>query len=144
VHLSAWPAPPACGADDLGPEQWAAFLAIRDAVMKALETRRSEGAIGSPLESQVTLLVSDASLRALCDRHRDTLAEAFVVSQVEVQASGPAAATGVPGLSGVQGERAQGTKCARCWKYLKTVGQDPAHPALCDRCARVVGGQHRY
>ncbi len=33
---------------------------------------------------------------------------------------------------------APGTKCARCWRVLPEVGTDPAHPALCLRCADAV------
>jgi len=29
-------------------------------------------------------------------------------------------------------------ECARCWRRRSTVGADPAHPDLCDRCAEVV------
>jgi len=34
--------------------------------------------------------------------------------------------------------RAPGEKCARCWRVLPEVGQQPGHAALCIRCAGVV------
>ena len=35
--------------------------------------------------------------------------------------------------------RAEGDKCARCWRVLPEVGHQPAHPGLCIRCADAVG-----
>ena len=35
-------------------------------------------------------------------------------------------------------EKASGEKCMRCWCYSDTVGTDPAHPDLCERCAKVL------
>jgi isoleucyl-tRNA synthetase len=43
------------------------------------------------------------------------------------------------GLS-VRVERAPGEKCERCWGYFTDLGTDAAHPALCERCAKVVTG----
>jgi isoleucyl-tRNA synthetase len=34
--------------------------------------------------------------------------------------------------------RADGGKCARCWRVLPEVGRAPDHPALCLRCADAV------
>ena len=39
---------------------------------------------------------------------------------------------------GVAFARAEGEKCDRCWKVLPDVGDDPAHPTLCLRCADAV------
>jgi isoleucyl-tRNA synthetase len=115
---------------------------MRDAVMKALETERARGVIGSPLEAHVTLTISDPALRSMCEERRETLAEAFVVSLIDVRAGNAGAgATGLPGLDAIHVERAPGSKCQRCWKFLTSVGSDSAHPSLCDRCARVVAQQ---
>ncbi len=141
VHLAAWPAPPAVRLDAPGKARWATFRAMREVVMKALEQERMKRVIGSGLEAQVTLLVSDPQVRQLCETHRDTLAEAFVVSRVEVKTNGTSHAAGdmlVPGLAGVKVERAPGEKCARCWKHLVSVGLESAHPQLCERCVRAV------
>jgi isoleucyl-tRNA synthetase len=34
--------------------------------------------------------------------------------------------------------KADGTKCARCWKILPEVGKSTAHPHLCLRCEGAV------
>ena len=146
VHLARWPSEPAGGLDEAGQRRWATFLAIRDVVMKALEEQRGRGVIGSGLEALVTLVVSDAALRSLCETSREALAEACVVSSVEVRSGEAASAAGgeVPGLLEVRVERAPGGKCQRCWKHLTSVGSHPAHPTLCARCARAVTPQSGY
>ena len=143
VHLALWPSGPDVAWDGQAQQRWATVLALRAVVMKALEAERAKGIIGSPLEARVTLHVSDARLQRLCEGHREMLAEAFVVSSVVVNANGAAHSAGdlsVPGLSGIQVERAPGAKCQRCWKHLTDVGSNTAHPTLCARCAQVVTG----
>jgi isoleucyl-tRNA synthetase len=29
-------------------------------------------------------------------------------------------------------------KCERCWRHRESVGQNSAHPTLCDRCAAAI------
>jgi isoleucyl-tRNA synthetase len=113
--------------DESLERRWEAFLSVRQDVMKALEQQRAANIIGSPLEARVTVATPDAALRRMLQEHHRTLAEAFIVSEFRA----------VDG-TGVTVERAPGGKCQRCWKYTNTIGTDPAHPALCDRCAAVV------
>ncbi|MEW5933786.1 MAG: zinc finger domain-containing protein, partial [Bacillota bacterium] len=83
----------------------------------------------------------------LLRRHLDELPALFIVSGVELREDepdparylgwavgerGPAAGVGVGVL------RAAGTRCERCWVYSGTVGADPEHPDLCERCADVL------
>jgi len=140
VHLAAWPQASDVGLDESGRQRWAAFRAIREVVMKALEEERIKRVIGSPLEAQVTLVIDDQRLKQLCETHRETLAEAFVVSRVNVQTNGTTGTSTrtVPGLVDVKVERAPGGKCQRCWKHLTSVGAQPEHPQLCERCVSVV------
>ena len=142
VHLAEWPAPLATSFDEEGKRRWENFLQLRDTVMRALEEQRGRGVIGSPLEAQVMLRVTQQVLQQY-EAHREALAEAFVVSSITIEADGATGAvhtSEVPGVAGVRVERAPGEKCSRCWKYLTSVGQQPAHPELCERCARVVMG----
>jgi len=110
-------------------------------------TPLSLSVLSASLEDRYISQVVDARgnirsmVQALCEAHRGTLAEAFVVSGVAVERDGTtptSVAAPVPGLVGVRVERAAGKKCARCWKHLTTVGAEPAHPQLCDRCVRVL------
>jgi isoleucyl-tRNA synthetase len=131
VHLARWPSALIDQEDQELARRWERFLDLRDRAMKALEEQRSQGRIGSPLEAQVRLSISDPTLRQLCETHRETLAEAFVVSEVHVEHQ-------PDGLIGVAVERAPGAKCQRCWRYQRSVGANPTHPQLCERCVNVV------
>ena len=149
VHLAEWPTPLIQRMDHDLVARWETFLAVRDVVMKALEERRMDRAIGSPLEAQVTFIATDSQLERLLTEHRQTLAEAFVVSEVCVVNTKTAhpgdgeATSAVPGLATVTVERAPGAKCQRCWKYTRTVGTHAEHPQLCARCAAVATGRER-
>ena len=146
VHLAQWDAGLQRRLDADGQRRWTAFLSMRELVMKALEAQRGRGVIGSPLEARVTLAVRDPALQRWCEAHRETLAEAFVVSGVDVRcdpSTRPAEKRGSLGVGEespvrVTVERAPGKKCQRCWKHLASVGSQAAHPELCERCARVV------
>jgi isoleucyl-tRNA synthetase len=125
--------------------RWGRVLAVREPVMKALEEQRAAKLIGSPLEARVSLAVGGELFRMLTAM-RDALAEAYVVSRVDVSQADEAAAApepslaAVPGLVRVSVDRAPGAKCARCWKYTTDVGTQPRHPQLCQRCVSVIGG----
>ncbi len=142
VHLAAWPEAPAHRLEEPLRQRWQALRGMREAVMKALEGERMRHVIGSPLEAQVTLAVSEPGLRAWCAGRAAALAEAFVVSAVAIEeGAGAADDPGVTGLAAVRIARAPGQKCARCWRYLPDVGSSTAHPQLCGRCVRVVSGR---
>ena len=135
VHVALWPARMVDRVDHELERRWETFLSIRDRVMKALEEQRTAKVIGSPLDARVTLAVADPELAGLLQQHRETLAEAFVVSDLCVMKTDGAAGRQEVGVAV---ERAPGAKCQRCWKHLPTVGRDTAHPQLCARCAAVV------
>ena len=148
MHLAEWPQISDVRLSDEEQRCWGAFGSMRDKVMKALEDQRSRGVIGSPLEAQVTLVASEKGLEQLLDAYRDTLAEAFIVSEVcvaKVEGAGAvksvAAESSIPGLASVKVERAPGAKCQRCWKYRPSVGSHLEHPQLCARCISVVKTQ---
>ena len=43
----------------------------------------------------------------------------------------------IPGLV-IGVDRAPGEKCERCWMRSERVGENAAHPSLCERCVPVV------
>ena len=141
VHLSDWP--PLSGAVDEELEQrWARWLALRDVVMKALETERMQQVIGSPLEAKVTIVTHTPEMAREIETHRDALAEAFVVSEIAAvngqAAPGQAVEHAELGIAQIHVERAPGAKCQRCWKHLRSVGADATHPQLCARCVAAL------
>jgi isoleucyl-tRNA synthetase len=129
VHLTLMPDPQALTAglsaasrDRL--KNWDCLLAIRDVVLKALETARQEKVIGAPLEANVVLRAPAESL-ALLQTYQAQLPGIFIVSSVHLE-SGDVLEASVT--------KSTAAKCERCWKYLADVGQDAVFPNLCGTC----------
>ncbi|MEQ1883895.1 MAG: isoleucine--tRNA ligase [Bryobacteraceae bacterium] len=125
VHLALLPEPEelASGLSQEKLARWDRLREVRDAVLKALEEARQAKFIGAPLEARVRLKGAEV------DDYAADLPGLFIVSQVILE----------PGdeLS-VTVERADGTKCERCWKYSTKVGEDAAYPTVCDACSSAL------
>jgi isoleucyl-tRNA synthetase len=143
VHLTRFPEAPREWLDDRLEREWTRLLEVRREVAKALETARAQKLIGSGLEASVRIVSAPEDIPALLAAKRDLLKTLFIVSRVEL--SGPAAGAVVyesqeiPGLV-VAVDRAPGRKCERCWVWSERVGEDAAHPALCERCIPIIAG----
>jgi isoleucyl-tRNA synthetase len=119
-------------------EKWPQLIAVRNAVLKALEVARQEKFIGGSLEARICL-EAEGELANLLEENRRALPSIFIVSQVEVSSSPLAGApeTDIPGLR-VRIERALGRKCERCWNYSEQVGKDRRYPTVCERCSEAL------
>ena len=93
-------------------------------MLKALEEARNAKQIGSSLEAKVILTVDKATMMFLLNYYED-LRYIFIVSQVEVH-EGDAMSVRI--------EKADGTKCERCWNYSTRVGEFEQYPTVCERC----------
>jgi isoleucyl-tRNA synthetase len=124
VHLALLPEPEeaASGLDAAKLGEWNSLMEVRARVLKALEEARQQGHIGASLEARVRLAPSD-----LLERYAADLPSLFIVSQVALDAS-----------DGVIVERADGSKCERCWKYSTAVGEDPDFPTVCEYCSAAL------
>ena len=122
VHLRPFPAIPPDWLDPALAARMDAIRAARGKVTAALEEARAAKVIGASLQAAIGL---PPVLLDLLDPAG--WAEYAIVSQ----------ATAAPELSVV---RADGAKCARCWRVLTEVGGHPAHPELCLRCEDAVAG----
>ncbi len=137
VHLAVFPEPSEVtegltGQDRERAANWDRLMPVRDQVLKSLEVARQEKFIGAPLEARVHLK-ADSELYALLERYQKELPGLFIVSQVSLENH---AAPDVA-LS-VHVDRADGTKCERCWKYTNDVGANPELPTICASCASSV------
>ena len=144
VHLAEWPEPDPRWDDPARDARWTTLLAVRDEILRELEKLRAAKTIGSAQEAFVRLATDDAPLLSLLNENRALLTTLAIVSDVEIDPGLPAdAARGVdlPALR-VSARRSTYGKCERCWNLRPSVGLDPAHPTLCDRCARVVSEQN--
>jgi isoleucyl-tRNA synthetase len=125
--------------DEPRAKNWERLLGVREEVLKALEPVRAAKTISSGLEARVTLTAS-GNLGELLQEYAANLPALFIVSQVEIVAG---KAGGVP-LEGeskaldIRVERAQGSKCERCWNYSTHVGEDATYPTLCERCVAAL------
>ncbi len=124
---------------DANLDRWDRLIAVRNDVMKALETARQQKVIGSGLEARV-LLDPQGILKPLLREYLDFLPALFIVSQVEISSAvWPAgvAMTQVPGLK-IGIARAAGRKCERCWNFSDRIGEDKDHPTVCERCSAAL------
>ena len=135
VMFNPFPTPLAVDADEAFLADWERIHAIRDDVKKEIENARNAKLIGASLDSRITLFAEGADL-ALLRRFADQLKAIFIVSDV-VLSEGKGGVAGVTGV-GVTVEKAGGCKCARCWSYSDTVGQNPDFAELCARCAAIL------
>jgi isoleucyl-tRNA synthetase len=110
--------------------KWQRIRAIRDEVNKAIEAVRSEGAVGSSLQAELTLTVNDAD-HALLGALGDDLKFVLITSRATLQRGAALAITVAPSAA---------TKCERCWHWRSDVGHDAAHPAICGRCTSNLYG----
>jgi len=135
VHLAEFPAPEelTAGLSDehrARTANWERLVEVRDSVLKSLEVARQEKFIGAPLEARVSL-VADDTLYPLLEAYQEQLPMLFIVSQVKIKRQKDATLA-------VHIERADGSKCERCWKYATTIGADPRLPTICSPCAKAV------
>jgi isoleucyl-tRNA synthetase len=139
IHLTTFPVDLERYQNDALAKKWDKVRDVRRVVTGALEVERAAKRIGSALEAAPTIYVAD---RALLGLLADIdLAEVCITSNYEVQEdAAPAGAftlSDVPGVAVVV-ERAVGTKCARSWRILPTVGADPEYPEVSPRDAKAL------
>jgi isoleucyl-tRNA synthetase len=122
--------------DAQSAERWERVLKLRDDVNKALELSRNEKLIGKPLDAEVELYFKDWSV--IDEISGFDLKTLFIVSKVTVKAGEAEGHKGDFEGVVVKISASQAKKCARCWTHDDNVGETPAHPELCPRCAGVV------
>ncbi len=139
VHLELFPELPAAWRDDALAAKWHKVRTVRRVITGAIEIERAQKRIGSSLEAAPVVFVSDPELfAALLDID---LAEVSITSAATlVEGEGPPGAFRLDEVKGVAVEvrLAEGTKCARSWKILPSVGSDPAFPDVSPRDAQAL------
>lgn len=131
VQLADFPVMDATYIDEGLERRWENLLEVRDNVYRQLEVARTDGTIRKPLDALVKIKAPSDMYRLL-STYQDQLNSIFIVSQVyleECPADSPLQ---------IEIEPATGEKCERCWLILPSVGENPAYPTLCARCAKVV------
>jgi isoleucyl-tRNA synthetase len=112
---------------------------VRRAVTGALEIERAGKRIGSSLEADPIVHVTNQELfEAVVDID---MAEICITSAATlVNGEGPSGAFQLPEVAGVAvvTNLAEGRKCARSWKISHTVGADPKYPDVTPRDAQAL------
>ena len=133
VHLAEFPplADLEAWRDNALVARWKRLIDVRDVVNAALEARRQDKTIGTSLGASVVVRAGGETARLL-ESVRDDLAMLFIVSHAELDATGDAAAP-----VEVQVSKAQGERCARCWRVVPT----SPDTGLCERCTAALRPQ---
>ena len=140
VQLCDWPEFDIAGVDAGLDKKWSALMDFRNEVMKPLETARKDKKIGNSLDAKVTLYLGAGleDIKAALGDMDMAPEDFFIVSQLVLDdiANAPADAEKSDTYENlaIKIDQATGHKCARCWKYSDTVGDD----GLCERCASVL------
>jgi isoleucyl-tRNA synthetase len=147
VHLEPFPEIPQTWRNEALAQVWSEIRRVRRVVTGALEIERANKRIGSSLEAAPVVHIADPALlrliaAELAGEHGEAgLAEIAITSELTVAAGeGPADAfrlDDVPGVA-VEFRPARGTKCARSWKILPSVGSDPDYPDVTPRDAKAL------
>ena len=126
IHLHEYAATdPAWQNAELG-EKWAAIRMLRSQITTALEAARNDGLIGGSLSADIRVetaaetaaLLEGLDLASLCITSSAELIKGEGETKIEVR-------------------RADGGKCARCWKQFPEIPKD-SDSDICTRCQTVV------
>jgi isoleucyl-tRNA synthetase len=153
VHLLDWPQRnPVFAQDDLFAkgrdifEELKIIIGLIPEISEKLETKRSEGAIGSSFDAKINVLTNNEIRYKYLESLRNALCEILKVSQVEIvldknlpNLDKHIRAIASPDIR-IEVSKADGAKCARCWNYSQSVGQNMAHHLICDSCLKAIGG----
>jgi isoleucyl-tRNA synthetase len=116
--------------------EWKELFDARPAVLLELEKARQFKLIGKSLDAKVQLLAYAEGSLDFYRRHREELRELLNVSQLEIAPNAPLKEGTVAWIAAVQ--KADGTKCERCWHWETDVGKHAEHPTICGRCVEAV------
>lgn len=115
-------------------EKFDKLIEIRDVVLSSLEKARDKKFIGSSLEARVILKASNEDYDLLNGVKVEVLKDLFIVSGVAIERNTMADFNVTEAIV----EKAEGEKCARCWKYDASVGKHTDYNDVCDRCHDVL------
>ncbi len=140
VHLRQYPEIPDSWNNDEIDQKWNKIRNIRKVITGALEVERAEKRIGSSLQANPTVYLSDDLAKLVSDVD---MAEIAITSDIKITTDkAPDDAFKIKDINGVSvvAIAADGQKCERCWKILPEVGENKKYPEICHRCADAVDG----
>jgi len=114
--------------------KWNLIRDIRKVITGALEKKRAEKIIGSSLEANIKIYVSDNIKRNLIDMNFDEIA---ITSSFELlNYANKKSYFSIDGIDdiAIEVEKVSGSKCSRCWKYKKKLSSIN----ICERCQESI------
>ncbi len=139
VHLEPFPEIPAVWQAPDTIDRWVTIRSVRAVVTGALEIARAEKTIGASLEAAPVVYVGTPQMRDLLASV--DFADICITSDIAIEVgAGPAEAFRLPGVAdvAVMVRRAEGTKCARSWRFSPLVGSDAEFPEVTPRDAEAL------
>ncbi|MFO7693278.1 MAG: class I tRNA ligase family protein, partial [Vicinamibacterales bacterium] len=143
VHLAQFPKQVQLFRNEELESRWSRLLKLRAAVNVELEQLRQSKEIGQSLEAVVHLR-AEGPIADLIARHRDDLPGLFIASQVDDVTDPPVAGQepahgsvyheGEGSSVHIVAEKAGGTRCDRCWRYVAAVSSAEGREGVCPRC----------
>ena len=127
VHMALFPRELDQWQDPALLERWVPLMKLRDDTNVHLEAMRKEKVIAANLSAHAVVAARGEALKLL-QHYRDFLPTLLGVSQVTLQ----------EGDGNVTIEKAAGTKCDRCWRYVAEVSQEADRTGLCARCVEAL------
>ncbi|MEZ5852920.1 MAG: isoleucine--tRNA ligase [Hyphomicrobiaceae bacterium] len=142
VHLEVFPTiPQDWRAEGELVDNWEVYRDVRRVVTGALEIERAAKRIGSSLEAAPVIYVANLAMLKSFETASIDFAELCITSAATLAAGdGPADAFRLPDVAGIAvvPKPAEGTRCARSWRFTTDVGSDPAYPELSARDAAAM------
>lgn len=114
--------------------RWSGLRAVRAEVLKKLEELRTAGTIGSSLQAEVDVYVSEMTFQAF-SLLEDDLRFVLITSAATLHSGGNEG-----DVIRIEARTSEHTKCDRCWHYRADVGSNVDHPTLCGRCVSNLFG----
>jgi isoleucyl-tRNA synthetase len=126
VHMALFPRDLDQWKDAALLDRWSQLIEVRDRVNLKLEEKRKDKTIAANLSARV-VVGGEGETGALLTQYADFLPTLFGVSEVELT-----------NRDGVTVDRAAGTKCDRCWRYVTEVSTQANREGLCSRCVEAL------
>ena len=127
VHMALFPRALDQWQDPALLERWVPLMKLRDDTNVHLEAMRKEKVIAANLSAHAVVTARGEGLKLL-QHYQDFLPTLLGVSQVALR----------EGDGNVTIDKAAGTKCDRCWRYVAEVSQEPDRTGLCSRCVEAL------
>ncbi|HEY8996013.1 MAG TPA: isoleucine--tRNA ligase [Lacunisphaera sp.] len=131
IHLQDWPVAPADWTNDSLAAEFEQLFKLRAKATETLEPLRQAGTIGKSLDAVLTFATPAGD--GVLHKHRDSLPEFFIVSQIGLE-PGPTAEVSIAAR---HASEAGLTRCPRCWRWVASISATP-HGEVCARCAEAL------